>query len=190
MGLAEEKRYTVEYIAALPEGEHAELIDGIVFNMASPSTAHQRLLGNLYFRIRTYINEKGGSCEAFLAPFAVFIRNDDMNYVEPDISVVCDPDKINDKGCHGAPDWIIEIVSPGNPIHDYVRKLHLYESAGVREYWIVNPSDSNDPHDPHDPHGSITVYFFENNVLARRYSFSDTIKVGIYEDFFIDFSQI
>ena len=97
------------------------------------------------------IKSHGGSCESFFAPFAVFLNEDDTNYVEPDISVICDPDKLNDKGCSGAPDWIIEIVSPGSRRMDYFTKLFKYRNAGVREYWIVDPEKKR-----------ITVYDFES----------------------------
>ena len=100
--------------------------------------------------------------------------------VEPDISVICDRDKLTDKGCTGAPDWIIEIISPSNPSHDYITKLNLYSDAGVREYWIINPINQ-----------SIYVYHLETTQFeTTAYTFEDTIKVNIYEDLFIDFSEL
>ena len=85
-------------------------------------------------KIADYIESENGECEVNIAPFAVFLNEDDINYVEPDISIVCDSSKLDDKGCHGAPDWIIEVVSPGNKPMDYFTKLFKYRSAGVREY--------------------------------------------------------
>ncbi len=82
--------------------------------------------------IRDYIKAKGGSCHVYPAPFAVKLKEDENTIVEPDISVICDPGKLTDRGCSGAPDWIIEIISPQNPSHDYIKKLNLYENAGVR----------------------------------------------------------
>ena len=103
--------------------------------------------------------------------------------VEPDISVICDPGKLTDRGCTGAPDWIIEIISPSNPEHDYVRKLNLYLDAGVREYWIVDPRDRK-----------ILVYYLQNehteDFTVRPYTFQDKVKVNIYEDFCIDFNDL
>ena len=107
--------------------------------MAPPSYLHQRLVMELSATIRDYIKSRKVSCEVLPAPFAVFLNQDDRNYVEPDISVICDPDKLNDKGCNGAPDFIIEIVSPSSQRMDYLTKLFKYRTAGVREYWIVNP---------------------------------------------------
>lgn len=133
------KGYTVADIEALPDGERAELIDGEMFMMATPATIHQRLLVALIFEIESYIRKKKGNCELLPAPFGVYIKKDDRNYVEPDISVICHGDRLDEKGCQGAPDWVIEIVSPSSKKMDYVRKPLLYREAGVREYWIVDP---------------------------------------------------
>ncbi|MDO5423167.1 MAG: Uma2 family endonuclease [Eubacteriales bacterium] len=180
MAFAQEKIYTIDDIYALPEGTRAELIDGQIYYMAPPSRIHQEISGELHYIIKDYIRQKAGTCKIYSAPFAVFLlNNDETNYVEPDISIVCDRSKLDDKGCHGAPDWIIEIVSPSNPGHDYVTKLSEYNAAGVREYWIVDPTTE-----------SITVYFFESNLFAQRYTFSDSVKVHIYDDLEIDFSQM
>ena len=122
------QKQTVEFIEKLPEGVRAELIDGEVYYMASPSTTHQSILGELYFRIRSYILGKGGNCKVYFAPFAVYLMNDIRNYVEPDLCVICDSQKLDDKGCHGAPDWTIEIVSPGSKHMDYILKLKEYKS--------------------------------------------------------------
>lgn len=170
--------YTIDDIYALPEGERAELIDGQIYYMATPSRIHQRIVMEISFRIRDYIGAKNGSCEVYPAPFAVFLNADDKTYVEPDISVICDKNKLTDKGCNGSPDWIIEIVSPSSKNMDYFTKLFKYRSAGVREYWIVDLEKQ-----------IITVYDFENETV-NNYTFSDKVNVGIYEDFEIDFSQI
>ncbi len=132
--------YTIDDIYALPDGERAELIDGQIYYLAPPSRTHQRILFSLSRKIADYIDSKGGNCEVDIAPFAVFLNNDDINYVEPDISVICDSSKLDEKGCHGAPDWIIEIVSPGSKSMDYFKKLLKYNTAGVKEYWIVDPT--------------------------------------------------
>ena len=115
-----EETYTIDDIYTLPEGERAELIDGKIYYMAPPNTNHQRLVNYLSTEINIYIRNKKGSCEVFPAPFAIFLNENDSNYVEPDISVICDPSKLDDKGCHGAPDWIIEIVSPNSKQMDYI----------------------------------------------------------------------
>ena len=172
------KSYTVADIEALPEGVRAELIDGEMFRMDAPTWTHQELLGELYLQIRLYIKQKEGTCRVIPAPFAVYIKNDDRNYVEPDISVICDMKKRCEKGCLGAPDWVIEIVSPTSGQMDYVRKLALYQTAGVREYWIVDPQRE-----------TVTVYDLEHGGKAREYSFSEQIKVGIYEDLYLNLTE-
>ena len=172
------KEYTIDDIYALPDGQRAELIDGQMYMMAPPNRRHQRILLSLSRKIADYIDKKGGSCEVDIAPFAVFLNADDKNYVEPDISIICSPDKLTDKGCTGAPDWIIEIVSPGSRRTDYYTKLFKYRTAGVREYWIVDPEKNR-----------IMVYSFESDDTAE-YTFSEAAKAGIYDDLEIDFSSI
>ena len=179
MALPQEKIYTIEDIYNLPEGARAELINGAIYNMAPPKRIHQEVLGKLFRKIAGYIDSKGGPCKVYIAPFAVFLNKDDSIYVEPDISVICSPEKLDDDGCRGAPDWIIEITSPGSPNRDYLTKLNLYANAGVREYWIVNPKSQ-----------TIIVYFFEADILAQPYTFNDKIKVNIYGDLYIDFSEL
>ena len=180
MALAQQRLYTEEDYYRLPENMRAELIDGQFYSQAAPSRTHQRILSDLHITIGQYIRSKGGSCEVYPAPFAVKLFEDDKTIVEPDISVICDPNKLTDKGCTGAPDWIIEIVSPGNPAHDYVRKLNLYLDAGVREYWIVDPIQK-----------SIHVYHLvEERFKMISYTFQDEIKAGIYDDLCIDFKEL
>lgn len=172
--------YTEEDYYALGEEVHAELIDGQFYYMASPSRLHQKILSVLHATIFNYIQSKGGSCEVYPAPFAVKLFDDSKNIVEPDISVICDKDKLTDRGCTGAPDWIIEIASPTNPRHDYITKLNLYCNAGVREYWIVDAK-----------YNKVLVYNMDSdNFVLNNYSFTDTIKAGIYEDLYIDFSSL
>lgn len=131
--------YTIDDIYSLPDGEHAELIDGEIYYMAPPSWTHQKISMFLSNEISAYIKKNSGGCEVLAAPFAVFLNNDDETYLEPDISVICDRVKLDEDGCHGAPDWIIEIVSPSSKSRDYMKKMFLYNAAGVREYWIVDP---------------------------------------------------
>ena len=169
--LRKEENYTIEDIYALPDGKHAELIDGKIYYMAPPSWIHQRISRKLRQTIANYIDSNNGKCEALAAPFAVFLNDDDINYVEPDISVICDLSKLDDKGCHGAPDWVIEIVSPSSKPRDYMTKLFKYRTANVKEYWIVDPEKQ-----------MVTVYGFEKD-MVEQYNFGEDIPVGIYEGF-------
>ena len=138
MALSKEESYTIEDIYALPDGERAELIDGHIYYMALPTYKHQKLVMELSATIRNYIKQHKGTCEVIPAPFAVYLDEASNTYVEPDISVICDKNKLDDNGCNGAPDWIIEIVSPSSKKMDYLLKLFKYRSAGIREYWIVD----------------------------------------------------
>lgn len=176
--MPEDRVYTVRDIEALPEGERAELIDGKMYMMATPTLTHQDILMWLSARIWSYIEEHGGPCKVIPAPFAVYIKDDENNYVEPDVIVVCDQDKLDEKGCHGAPDWVIEIVSPSSKTMDYIRKCALYEAAGVREYWIVDSMERN-----------VKVHNFECGTW-RQYAFFEQVKAGIYEDLFLDFGEV
>ena len=171
MPLLKNDIYTIEDIYALPDGKRAELIDGQIYDMAPPSPLHQKLVALFTTTLQNYISSKGGSCEVYPAPFAVFLNQDNRNYVEPDISVICDPNKMNDRGCNGAPDFVIEIVSPSSQRMDYLTKLFKYRTAGVREYWIVNPMKQ-----------TVQTYYFGDTEDSNQYSFDDEIPVGIYDD--------
>ncbi len=171
--LRQEEIYTIDDIYALPDGERAELIDGKIYYMAPPSRKHQKISWKLHQAIANYIDKNDGECEVYAAPFAVFLDKNDANYVEPDISVICDLSKLDDKGCNGAPDWIIEIVSQNSKSTDYFTKLFKYRTAGVREYWIVDPMKE-----------LVMVYKFEKEAM-EQYSFGEDVSVGIYEGFHI-----
>ena len=174
---SEKKVYTMKDIYALPDGKRAELIDGQIYSMAPPSFTHQRILNYLNNEIYNYIKSKDGTCEVIPAPFAVFLDgNDNKNYLEPDLSVICDLSKLDEKGCHGAPDWVIEIVSPSSKPRDYIKKMLKYGTANVREYWIVDPEEK-----------IVTVYGFENETM-KQYPFGKAVPVGIYEGFSINVS--
>ncbi len=171
--IRKEEMYTTEDIYALPEGERAELIDGQIFYMTPPTTNHQRLVSDMHYQIKDFIRKNNGQCEVFPAPFAVFLNEDDRTYVEPDISVICDGEKLTDRGCQGAPDWIVEVVSPGSRQMDYYKKLFKYRTAGVREYWVVDPDRR-----------TVTVYNFERDTM-EEYPFGGEVPAGIYKGFYI-----
>lgn len=170
--------YTIDDIYALPDGERAELIDGDLYMMSAPGMKHQYVVMELSYRIRDFIGKHNGSCQVFPAPFAVFLNADNTVYLEPDICVICDKNKLTDEGCKGAPDWVIEVVSPGSRAHDYNKKMLKYGTAGVREYWIADTEKDR-----------IMVYSFERETM-EEFSFSDKVKAGIFENLEIDFSEI
>lgn len=179
MELTQKKIYTTEDIYALPEGQRAELIDGQMYMTAPPRAVHQRISYAIARKISNYIDHKKGDCEVFLAPFAVFLNADNKTYVEPDISVICDQSKPDEYGCNGAPDWIIEIASPTDSNRDYGIKLFKYRTAGVREYWIVNPQTR-----------TVMVYNFEDESDTNQYTFDDEIPARIYRDLILRISDL
>lgn len=171
MPLLKNDHYTSEDYWNLPEEERAELINGKFYDMAPPSRIHQKLVSKLTALLNQYIADHHGSCEVYPAPFAVNLDADDKDWVEPDISVICDPNKLTDRGCSGAPDLIFEIVSPASRKMDYSLKNTVYSDAGVREYWIVDPVKEK-----------VVVYCYENDSDPYLYSFDVDIPVGIYPE--------
>ncbi|MDO4267420.1 MAG: Uma2 family endonuclease [Eubacteriales bacterium] len=169
MPLPKQHTYTSEDYWNLPDGERAELIDGQLYNLAAPSRIHQELVSELTQTIGFHIKSNNGSCKVYPAPFAVNLNADDKTYVEPDISIICDRSKLSDRGCEGAPDWIVEIVSPSSRRMDYSTKNTLYSAAGVREYWIIDPDRQR-----------TTVYRYSEDDAPMIYTFDQPIPVGIY----------
>ena len=177
MALAQEKIYTTDYIENLPENVRAELIDGQLFFMAAPTTTHQRLLGFLHGTVWSYIREHKGSCRVYPAPLAVYLTKDNRIYLEPDIIVVCSQDKMKENGCLGAPDFVAEIVSPSTQSRDYLLKLNKYQTAGMREYWILDAKKA-----------TIHVYHFADNTKYTN-GFEDKAPLNVIEGLVVDFSE-
>ena len=170
MTLPEKQRYTAdEFFKMFPESnsERYELHKGEVVAMASPSIQHQRIVMRSSHIIDDFIRKNKGKCEVFVSPVDVVLT--DNTVVIPDVFVMCDPSKIDEKRCNGAPDWIIEVLSTNRSM-DLFNKLALYQNAGVREYWIVDPKNKK-----------TLVYFFEKNDLPDIYTFDTPIPVEIYD---------
>lgn len=186
MALPQERRYTLEDVMAWDESERVELIDGLPVAHATPVRKHQRILLKIAKQLEDYLEDK--TCEVNIAPFCVrlFEEKDDRpgsvdTVVEPDITVVCDPDKLDDIGCKGAPDMVAEILSPSTRQHDRLVKYDLYERAGVREYWIVDPDTE-----------TVQVYQLEEGHYhaAQVYTRQSKVKVEVLEDCFIDLDRV
>ena len=172
--------YTLDDYYALPEDQRVELIDGYFFEMLAPTFGHQTIGGEIYRQIANYIMDKGGSCRPFIAPVDVQLDCDERTMVQPDVGIVCDPDKIKRFGIYGAPDFLVEVISPSTKKKDYTKKLAKYMEAGVREYWILDPDQKR-----------LLVYFFEGDVYPVIYGLDQPIPVGIYNgDLVIDLSNI
>lgn len=169
MPLLKNESYTADDYWNLPEGKRAELIDGRFYDMDPPSRMHQKIVASICRIIGNYIAEHHGSCEVYPAPFAVNLDAEDKDWVEPDVSVICDTDKLTERGCSGAPDLIFEVVSPSSRRLDYGIKNGIYSQNGVREYWIVDPAKER-----------VTVYHYEEDFAPVMYTFDSDIPVGIY----------
>ena len=175
-GLPEGKKqgeYTIEDRNALPEDHPYELIDGVIYNMASPALRHQSISGAIYRQLWNYVDSQGGDCIPFIAPTDVRLDRDERTMVVPDVFVICQPDDDrmdNDKYINGAPDLIIEVLSPSTRRKDMFTKLYKYEEAGVREYWIVDPNKEK-----------VIVYIFGEESDVSLYRFDSEVPVGIYQ---------
>ncbi len=173
--------YTTDDYYAIPDDVRVELIDGFIYDMGSPNVLHQRVLSCLTYEFSACILEHGKDCEVLSAPMDVRLDKDDRTIVEPDILVVCSPDWSDDGRYYdGAPDLVVEVLSPSTRSKDCTVKLRKYMTAGVREYWIVDPKNEK-----------VMVYVFEQDELPTQYSFEDIIPIAISEgECSIDFSRI
>jgi Uma2 family endonuclease len=178
----EEEYYTYADFLEWDEDFRAELLDGEIVMMAPPLRVHQEIVSELFFQIKSYL--KGKKCKVYPAPFAVRLfpiknRSDDTVF-QPDIVVVCDPEKLDDRGCNGPPDLVIEIISPSTAKYDRVYKLRKYQKAGVREYWIVDPETK-----------SVQVFVLEDGrYVASVYEESEKAPVFILKDCEIDLAAV
>ena len=179
MPLSKGQTYTSADYWNLPEDRRAELIGGQLYDMAPPSRMHQRIISQISRIIGNHIESQNGSCEVYPSPFAVNPEAADKDWVEPDISVICDKNKLTDRGCSGAPDLIVEVVSPSSRRMDYSTKNALYSEAGVREYWIVDPEKER-----------TTIYHYEEDAAPTIYTFSQAVPVGIFEGLSITIADL
>ena len=168
------------------ENERIEIINGEAVMMAPPSRTHQEVSGELFRQLANFL--EGKKCKVYPAPFAVRLFEKDGDtpedvdtMVEPDISVVCDHDKLDKHGCKGAPDLVVEVLSPSTQRHDRLVKLDLYQRAGVREYWIVDPDSS-----------TVQVFMLKDGYLHPHevYSEKDIAKVNVLDGCFIELSKV
>lgn len=180
------KKYTYENLLELDDGKRYELIDGIIYEMSSPTTLHQEIVGEIYAQLHNYL--KGKKCKAFVAPLDVCLSGvknpkKEYNVVQPDILVVCDENKLTkDMGIQGAPDLAIEVLSPTSRKHDTFIKFNLYQYHGVKEYWIVDVEI-----------GVIYQYILnEKNIytLPKTYEITEDIKVNILKNCIISLKEI
>lgn len=188
MPFANKKRVTYADYLEWPEDERIEIIDGMPYLQAAPSRIHQKVLSELHRQIANFLVGKG--CEVYPTPFHVVLdasgeahnEMDSQTVLEPDITLVCDEEKLDDRGCKGSPDMVIEIVSSSTARKDKLEKFNQYEHAGVREYWIVEPQEK-----------IVSVFTLQQSHRFGRpnvYACEDNVAVSILQDFFIDLKTV
>lgn len=184
----EKQIYTYADYLSWPESERVELIDGIPYLQAAPSRIHQKVLSELHRQVANFL--VGKECEVYPAPFHVVLdleeeveyEKDRQNVLEPDISIICDQTKLDDLGCKGNPDMVVEIISPSTVREDKIKKFNKYEQAGVKEYWIIEPQEK-----------IVSVFTLQENQRFGRpdlYTDDDQVKVSIFNDLMIDLSMV
>ena len=167
---ANDGEMTLDDYYALPDDRRVELIDGVFYDMASPTSTHQMIVSEALFQIKSFIEKNKGKCIPFVSPMDVQLDRDKKTMLEPDLFVVCDRDKIMEHYIFGAPDFIIEVVLPSSKFNDYVLKLWKYKNSGVREYWIIDQKKD-----------LVRTYFFDDDIDPVDYTLDDDIPVRIYD---------
>lgn len=178
----EQGEYTKEDYFMIPDEFRVELIDGVIYDMTAPTTVHQFVIGEVFRLFSNYMHETKGGCIPYVSPVDVELEENDQTIVQPDIMILCkDRRKLLRKGrIYGAPDLVIEVLSPSTKKKDCTEKLHKYQQRGVREYWLIDPDEKK-----------ILVYDFSAEICPVIYGFRDSIPVGIYNgDLTIDFAEI
>ncbi|MDO4312336.1 MAG: Uma2 family endonuclease [Eubacteriales bacterium] len=162
--------YTIEDYYALPDHCRVELIDGVIYNMAAPSGSHQDIAGEIFYQLKDYIRCNKGNCMVRIAPSDVQLERDDKTMVQPDVYIGCDREKFKEQVYYGAPDLVVEVLSPSSRKRDRGVKYQKYHDAGVREYWIVDLTAKR-----------VVVTDFEHKSATKIYTFEDKVPVGIWE---------
>lgn len=172
--------YTIDDYMALPDEQRVELIDGCFYDMSAPTKLHQRIAGEVYRQIANYLYENDKPCQPYISPIDVQLDCDEKTMIQPDVLILCHDDAPEERAVMGAPDFVLEVISPSTKKKDCIKKLAKYENAGVREYWILDPYQQ-----------TLLVYFFESEVYPVIYGISGKVPVGISQgELQIDLSRI
>lgn len=180
MSSGRQGEYTIEDYLTLPEERRVELIDGVIYDMASPTDLHQLICDEINMRFREYICKNKGKCITVTAPLDVQLDRNDKTIVQPDVLIVCERNKFKKGRVFGAPDLVVEVLSPATQKRDVCLKMGKYMDAGVREYWIVDPVKKR-----------VLVYEFEKDFFPVLYTFAQKVPVGIFQgECEVDFAEI
>ncbi len=174
--------YTIDDYLALPDEQRVELIDGVIYDMGAPTSPHQLIGGEVHRQISNYIHAKKGQCIPFIAPIDVQLDCDNRTMVQPDVLIVCDRSKINRRRVFGAPDFVLEVLSPSTKNKDIFIKGVKYMEAGVKEYWLVDPMKK-----------TVITYDFRihDDAEIKMYTFDDKVPIALYDgEIEIDFKEI
>ncbi len=179
-GKKRQGEYTLEDYHNMPEDRRAELIDGVIYDMASPSPLHQMIAGMVYARILAFIEKNKGDCIPFIAPADVQLDCDDRTMVQPDVFILCKQDRLRRFGICGAPDFVLEILSGSTRKKDMTVKLTKYMEAGVKEYWVIDPEKR-----------LLIVYIGEEEGIPRLYPLQGDVGMNLYDgNLRIDLNEI
>lgn len=162
--------YTIEDYRNLPEEQRVELIDGRFYVMEAPTFLHQKITGEIYRQIANFIVDRGGSCQPMISPVDVQLDCDDKTMLQPDVAILCDSDKVRRWGVYGAPDFVLEVISPSSRKKDSIKKVEKYEEAGVKEYWIVDPAQKR-----------LVIYRFDSEEFPMICGLEEPVPIGIYD---------
>lgn len=172
--------YTLEDYYRIPDERRVELIDGVIYDMAAPSSAHQLIAGLLYAKLLMHVMGKKGECLPMISPLDVQLDCDDRTMIQPDVVIVCDRSKVIMRCVYGAPDFVVEVISRSSTKRDSVIKLNKYLNAGVREYWLIDPVQKK-----------VIVYNFESGQYPTIYGFDAKIPVSVWNgECVIDFEEV
>ena len=179
-GKKQQGEYTLEDYYAIPDEIRVELIDGVIYDMSAPTSIHQDLVLELAVFLKKHIKDKKGKCKTYVSPIDVQLDCDDKTMVQPDVIVVCNRDIIIKRCVYGAPDFVVEILSPSTSKKDSTIKLKKYKDAGVQEYWMVDPDKKK-----------VVVYDWNKSAIPVVYGFDAKVPVGIFDgECEIDFAEI
>lgn len=179
-GTKQQGDYTLEDYYAIPDERRVELIDGVIYDMSAPTFVHQRIAALIWLKLQTYVFKKKGTCVPGVSPIDVQLDCDDKTMIQPDVVVVCDRDKIINRCIYGAPDFVVEVLSPSTGKKDSTIKLRKYKDAGVREYWMIDPDKKK-----------VVVYDWSSSQIPMVYGFDAKVPVGIFGgECEVDFAEI